>query len=623
MARSKPTRSIELTYAKIRQTNDAGTLFPCFIAPRYILHTIEQGNAYVAKFTNGTAPGLLKYPEVSETVATTLDINSAKIKLTDIVLQVITGLSITAHSNNANCFTVSAQDTALTKYTLRIGDLVIANGAEPCKITDIRKVNNNYEVYTNSNQIKTGTVDICTSSIAPQAYAVNMTGISAKSEGVELDNTSLQVMVGKNTYTVHSASIHIEYRECITEETFTLMSGDSEGLDDFVGVANPLNTLGFFAYCARLAETSAFYVMAIPDDSYASYEKALNIALKYENVFAPITHNQSEAVRSLLIEKKNEYNDPSIAQFKKLWFVDDTEKTVNVYTQTAEGAKLMATLTAEGVVSFKNGDLIAAGVLIGDILTMNDKTYKISEVTDTDSLKVLNPVKDEIDVETLVTVTRELSNFDYANTVGDKAADLDSAYINYVWADEPVCIGFGKTENVFLLATLTALRSTMAPHAPLSEVTVPGWTVSETMGLSEHELDIMNDKGVWIVHKDRYGEVVTRHQLTTVQDGTLAEEDSAVSNACNIIRSIRSMLYQYRGDSNVTTELLDALNADIRHGLDRIMARIYPVKIGRQITDYSVKDLRIDDDNRARIILDVDIDVPEPLLDGHFKFNII
>jgi regulator of protease activity HflC (stomatin/prohibitin superfamily) len=65
------------------------------------------------------------------------------------------------------------------------------------------------------------------------------------------------------------------------------------------------------------------------------------------------------------------------------------------------------------------------------------------------------------------------------------------------------------------------------------------------------------------------------------------------------------------------------LNADIRQSLDRIMARIYPVKIGKQVVDYSIKDIKIDDDNRARIILDVDIDVPEPLLDGHFKFNII
>jgi predicted kinase len=133
----------------------------------------------------------------------------------------------------------------------------------------------------------------------------------------------------------------------------------------------------------------------------------------------------------------------------------------------------------------------------------------------------------------------------------------------------------------------------------------------------------MNDKGVWIVYTDRYGETVTRHQLTTVQDMTIAEEDSAVSNACNIVRSLRSMLYRYRGIANVTNDLTAQLKIDLISSLEQIRARKYSYHVGPQVIDYKINELGMDPDNAARIMVDVDIDVPEPLLDGNFKFNIV
>jgi hypothetical protein len=643
MARSKPTRSIELTYAKVRQTNDEGTLFPCFIGPRYILHRLEQNNTFSGMFVTGTEVTEFMYPMQAVDVITTIDTAKVNVKLANAVVQVASNLSVTAHATAKNCiiFTEAVagdnKSAALAGYDVKIGDIIEVAGTDAI-ITDIRKNDAGLytEVYVNTSGFTLSegtTVSIYTASIATSPVAVDPAKFSISTNGIKFASNTIEININKKVYNVKSAEVHIEYRELITEGAFELVSGDAENLADFVGVADPDNPLGFFAYCAQLAETTAFYVMAIPEDTYNNYEKALNIALHYENVFAPITYNQSEAICAHLIALMNTYNDPSIAQFKKLWFVDDTASQSPVYTATSDAQELQITIADNGVVTFSVGDIVSAGVRIGDILVIPAyydvdlqkyirKEYVIESIIDTDSLTIRN-ADITIDTNVKAFVARNLSNIEYANAVGDKAYKLNSPYINYVWADNPVCLGYGQVNPVFLSATLAALRSKNAPHAPLSEVSIPGWSVSDTHGLSEYELDIMNNKGVWIVYKDRYGEVVTRHQLTTVQDGTLAEEDSAVSNACNIVRSLRSMLYQYRGDSNVTTELIDALNADIRQSLDRIMSRIYPIRLGKQVIDYSVKNLKIDDDNRARIILDVDIDVPEPLLDGHFKFNII
>lgn len=643
MARRKPTRSIELTYAKVRQTNDEGTLFPCYVGPRYVLHKLDQDNTFAGIFETGKDAELLAYPNKTETMSTVIDTNNVKVKLDNIVVQVAEGLIVSSHPTAKNgiifaqAVAGSNRNEALNGYDVRIGDMVEVNGIT-LNITDIRNASTGgyREVYVdNTNFTIEGdaTVAIFTNTIANEAIQLADNRFTVSNDGVTLNGSSLEVIINKVTYNVKSADLHIEYKERILDDVFELISGDTDNLDAFVGEADPENPLGFFAYCAKLAKTTAFYVMAVPDDSYASYEKALNIAMRYENVFAPITYNQTDSVRQLLIQRMTEYNNPDIAQFKKLWFADDTDIYAPVYKTTSTGENLAITMGSNGAVTFTNGDIVAAGVRIGDILiipsyydantkTYIQKEYVIDSIVDSDSIVVRN-ADITLDIATTAYISRGLSNIDYANAVGAKAVSLNSPYINYVWADSPICLGFGKTNPVYLTATLAAMRASMNPHAPMSEVTVPGWTVSDSLGLAESDLDIMNDKGVWIVHKDRYGEVVNRHQITTVQDGTLAEEDSAVSNACNIVRSLRSMLYQYRGDSNVTNELIDALNADIRQSLDRIMSRVYSLKVGKQITDYSVKDLRIDADNRARIILDVDIDVPEPLLDGHFKFNII
>jgi hypothetical protein len=491
------------------------------------------------------------------------------------------------------------------------------------------------EVYINDSSLSVDentVIKAYTRNIISDAISVAPNMFSAKQGAVTVDK-ELTVYIGNKSYAVKEADLHIMYRELLTEDANQLIAGNSESLTQFIGEVDPRNPLAFMVYCAQLAGTNAFYLVSTEGTDDASYIKAANVAFKYEDVFSPITFSQSKAVNEHLQSKMAEYNDPKIAQFKKLWFIDKTEKVSTVYDKTTDGVSLLIKINADGVVTFVNGDIVSAGVSVGDTLVIprhydaNSQAYvrkefKITTIKDSDELTV-SSVDETISTPEVAYIVRSLSNYDYASAVAAKAAALNSPYINYVWADGAECIGYGKVDSVFLLATLAGMRASHAPHAPLSEVVVPGWVTSDLMGLTETDLDIMNNKGVWIVYKDRYGEVVNRHQLTTVQDGTVAEEDSAVSNACNIIRSIRAMLAPYRGDANVTDELVSALHADLAQALDRIMARSYSVKVGRQLLDYSINDLKIDEDNRARIILDADLDVPEPLLDGHYKFNII
>lgn len=761
MARSKPTRKIELTYAAYNSPNNSGILYPCFIGPRYRLHKLENGNTFVGVFTDGlgvasndTYINEVPYPNVMD--KSIIDTASVQVNLTNAVLQVADDLKITGiKEGTKNCLVFeqavagAERNSALKGYDVRPGDLVTI-GDTTVTITDVRSeilpatvtvaditgnsvtgieasgtyTNTNEAVYVltvtgietetsgkkyvianvnvatgdleygdrnavkfevgaaeylgNNNNIQVNFSDAftydennnvliirCTPEKAGEfveVYVNNPTlnipkegttcaiytdSISKDIElklsenyytvkpGVVVIDTELSIIFGEQVYSVQSADVQVEYRELLTQDAEVLVEASADNFTDFVGEVSPENPLGFMSHCGRLAKTEAFYVIATADTTDEAYIDAINVALKYENVFALITYKQTDSIRTYLKSKLREYNAPEVAQFRKLWFADDTTMTSVVYDKTAtDDVALLIKMDADGKVTFLNGDVVAAGVRTDDTLVIPNyynaqtKTYTVEEcviktIIDKDELIVkANSIK-PFTVPTVAYITRKDTRREYAINVGSKAAAENSAYINYVWADNPICQGFGKVEPIYLCATLAALRSAKEPHAPLSEVAIPGWTVSNEYKLSEAELDIMNDKGVWIVYTDRYGETVTRHQLTTVQDMTIAEEDSAVSNACNIVRSLRSMLYRYRGIANVTNDLTAQLKIDLISSLEQIRARKYSYHVGPQVIDYKINELGMDPDNAARIMVDVDIDVPEPLLDGNFKFNIV
>jgi hypothetical protein len=83
------------------------------------------------------------------------------------------------------------------------------------------------------------------------------------------------------------------------------------------------------------------------------------------------------------------------------------------------------------------------------------------------------------------------------------------------------------------------------------------------------------------------------------------------------------MLYKYRGDANVQSAMINSFYLDLVVALGDIAARTYPDKIGSQLISYGINSLVRDPDNKARLLLSLNLEVPEPFLDGDYQFNII
>ena len=204
-----------------------------------------------------------------------------------------------------------------------------------------------------------------------------------------------------------------------------------------------------------------------------------------------------------------------------------------------------------------------------------------------------------------------------------EAIGLNNHRVNYVYAQSNTVGGADFKNAQFITPILATMRSYMAPHAPLTDVPIPGVDISDSTVFSEAQYDEMNNAGVWVCFKDDRGLSVTRHAVTTSQAEEISEEESAVSNEDNIVRTVKSALAWLRGNCNVTPALVDKIYADIQAALSNVLARNYNALLGPQILEIKGVDVEMDAVNSAQVNATLDLDLPSPYLDGEFTFNLL
>ena len=219
-----------------------------------------------------------------------------------------------------------------------------------------------------------------------------------------------------------------------------------------------------------------------------------------------------------------------------------------------------------------------------------------------------------------VKFTRELSTSEYAAALAAEARAYNNAWVNLVWCDSLTVLGYSNQPLSLLCCALAALRASLPPHAPLSDVTVPSVEVGNTLMLGDAEYEALNTGGVWVVRQDATGSPVTMHQITTLTDGTIAEEDSVVSNGASIARELRSATKKFRGNVNVSDDLIEQLRADILAVFTQIAGRSYPAIYGPQLEDYEIVELKRDDANKQRLLCKLSGAMPLPLIDSESVF---
>lgn len=453
--------------------------------------------------------------------------------------------------------------------------------------------------------------------------------VNTTATGVQMMEDAYVQFGGTSYALTADTKLFVSYRELLKSDTYKLLDVRTTGTADWVGQIVPDNPLGMMYGVANSIAPGSFYLMAVPDSSDESYQTALEYIGTFEEVFAPIPYDQNRVIQSTLVGIVNKYSDPYIAQYKKAWLTALTEESSVVYEKTSNGMPLLGTVT-DGVLTLEApADVVAGGLKIGDTaILMNvydetleayiDREYEITSIVDSTSVG-LSGAADTGRVAQ-VKFTRELSTSEYAAALAAEARAYNNAWVNLVWCDSLTVLGYSNQPLSLLCCALAALRASLPPHAPLSDVTVPSVEVGNTLMLGDAEYETLNTGGVWVVRPDATGSPVTMHQITTLTDGTIAEEDSVVSNGASIARELRSATKKFRGNVNVSDDLIEQLRADILAVFSQIAGRSYSAIYGPQLEDYEIVELKRDDANKQRLLCKLSGAMPLPLIDSESVF---
>lgn len=453
--------------------------------------------------------------------------------------------------------------------------------------------------------------------------------VNTTATGVQMMEGAYVQFGGVSYALTADTKLFVSYRELLKSDTYKLLDVRTSGTADWVGQIVPDNPLGMMYGVANSIAPESFYLMAVPDSSDESYQTALEYIGTFEEVFAPIPYDQNKVIQSTLVGIVNKYSDPYIAQYKKAWLTALTEESSVVYEKTSNGMPLLGTVTDSVLTLEAPADVVAGGLKIGDTaVLMNvydesleayiDREYKITSIVDSTSVGLSGAVNTGRVAQ--VKFTRELSTSEYAAALAAEARAYNNAWVNLVWCDSLTVLGYSNQPLSLLCCALASLRASLPPHAPLSDVTVPSVEVGNTLMLGDAEYETLNTGGVWVVRQDATGSPVTMHQITTLTDGTIAEEDSVVSNGASIARELRSATKKFRGNVNVSDDLIEQLRADILAVFSQIAGRSYSAIYGPQLEDYEIVELKRDDANKQRLLCKLSGAMPLPLIDSESVF---
>jgi hypothetical protein len=430
---------------------------------------------------------------------------------------------------------------------------------------------------------------------------------------------------------VHKGVLFADYREQNTAAANTLVSVDApENVEAILGPVSPLNPLAQGTYDALLESVGvAVYAIGVESDDLSGYTRALDVLTENDIVYSvvPMTHDEDvkQLCKAHVASRSNETNN----QWRITWLTNNTSQTVDVYTEQGNGDDLVATVEdvpangAKKVVSV--GSLfLTNGVEPGDILRINfDNSdpasptwdeYIIDTVTE-DELVLISPLPAPITVAVKIEIWRQLTNSEYAQAIGAYSSTFDSRRVNCIWADNYVDSDGNPKELFYLCAALAGQRSGLAPHAPMSEVTVSSVFLDPVFKFGRTDLNVMGAGGTWLVVKDNEGRVYTRHQLTTEvnPDDLLRRENSVTTNVDHISRDYYNGTRDLIGQSNVSPDSIALINARVKNITLEIQSRVYSQKLGPQLIDLEIIEIAQDPVLRDTVKVHLLPTVPVPL----------
>jgi hypothetical protein len=432
------------------------------------------------------------------------------------------------------------------------------------------------------------------------------------------------------TFTILSADMYVEYRELLQEYVGSAGSiSDPTAVASVLGPVETLNPLAKGVYSA--ANNSAgvtVYFMGVATDDFAGYSAALDVLTTNNLIYSVVPLSKDQDVKTLFEGHVDAQSSPDNNNWRITWLNSAVSQFQSIYTTEASAAVYATITDSLGGTNYVNVTgvdtlFVTRGVQAGDIVRYSYRpsngvtVYNEATIDSVDNeleLTLVAPANANYPTAVKIEIWRTRTNGQFASAIAADSASYLNRRVRNIWPDVIEDSNAEQVSGVYLCCALAGLRSGVAPHQPLTNVSVTGFfNPTRSTMFTNTQLNTIAAGGTWIVTEDLAGTVYTRHQLTTDMSDINKREDTITTNLDSISRIFRDNFSDIIGKGNVSDDMVNLIRIRVHSTAAYIQALPYAVVLGPQMQGYSIVTLKVDPLLRDKINLQIQPILPYPL----------
>jgi hypothetical protein len=443
----------------------------------------------------------------------------------------------------------------------------------------------------------------------------------------------------KDTVVTGTNSMYTEYRAWRSDISNTI--GTLEEIGDIdTAISGPLtpdNPLKYGVFKAKQNSNDQpvkFQAVANPN-STSSWVDVID-SIEDEAVYGLVPLTRDRTVLDLFQTHVGEQSGPTNNRFRAMWInaplvttevvVDDTTSSdvATVLATTEDDGDTSGTQYTKLVVTSGNADLVTLGVRAGDTVRfeyavdgwggISYSEYVIDSVVNEETVLLETGTASEENIPIKVEIYRTLTKTEQAANIALYSGNWADRRVMSVWPNE---VGSGGTtaEGYHLCAALAGLASGVLPHQGLTHVEVAGFDDVKVDYFSKTQLNTMAVNGTFVVTQDRdSGEIFTRHAVTTDDyENINVREEMITRNVDSISFKFFDQYSPYIGKSNAVPSMVEIIESETNSCIQFLRTSGFTQKLGGQLIDAEITDLRISAEFKDRILVGLSLQVPYAL----------
>jgi hypothetical protein len=468
-------------------------------------------------------------------------------------------------------------------------------------------------------------------------------GIYAFDETYTNVGVPVALPVIKDTAVANSNKLYVQYRAWRSD-----LASAVNGIDDVAnlntaisGALSPDNPLKWGVYKALQnsnGQVVKYAAVADPTDS-ADWVSVIDLISDRMDVYGLVPLTRDATIIGLFEAHIGAASTEDTGRWRVLWVNLENEDNVAVVNAAASSNGQVVQVVTEDDpdtsgsqytlfrITSGNAELIDLGVRPGDVVryqytvdswgNASYTEYVVDEVLNETTLRVTGSGTDVAEsVAKKAEIWRTLTVAEQATAIANAAGNYSSRRVRAIWPDTVSEAGTSM-EGYYLCCALAGLSSGVAPHQPLTRVSITGFDdISRTTRLfNRSQLDELAAAGTWVVTQDPGdGEVYSRHAITTGNYDDINEREEQVT------RNVDSMSYYwlekfspYIGVANNTPGMLDIIEAETRSGIEYLRSANKTTRLGGQLIDAEIVELRPSPVFSDRMVLTLQYTLPYAL----------